>query len=261
MASTESDSVVVALHLQNEVLHPDGKIRFGFAEGAAGRDSVIKAAKAVLEGARRRGVPVVSVRISFRPDFKDVIANCEIFRRVAASGAMAEGSRAIFRGNEFLLTHAVLVALAPLIVVWFGLGLTSKVINAALIAFFPLLVNTMVGLRSADEERVSLMRSLAASERQIFWHVLLPGAAPSIFAGLRIALPIALVVVIITEMIGESRGLGYYISYASASFEYANAFAGVAAVALIGFTLDRVLVWARNRIVFWERGAAFIGAA
>ncbi len=61
------------------------------------------------------------------------------------------------------------VALAPLIVVWFGLGLSSKVINAALVAFFPLLVNTMVGLRSADEERVSLMRSLAASDWQIFW--------------------------------------------------------------------------------------------
>ena len=64
-----------------------------------------------------------------------------------------------------------------------------------------------------------------------------------------------------TEMIGESRGLGYYISYASASFEYATAFAGVAAVAIIGFTLDRLLVWLRNRLIFWERGAAFIGAA
>ena len=83
---------MVALHLQNEVLHPDGKIRFGFAEGASGRDSVIKAAKSVLDGARRHGVPVVSVRIAFRPDFKDVIANCEIFRRVAASKAMADGS-------------------------------------------------------------------------------------------------------------------------------------------------------------------------
>jgi ABC-type nitrate/sulfonate/bicarbonate transport system permease component len=102
---------------------------------------------------------------------------------------------------------------------------------------------------------------MGATERQIFWRVLLPGAAPSIFAGLRVALPISMIVVIITEMIGESRGLGYYITYASASFEYATAFAGVAAVAVIGFTLDRLLVWARNRLIFWERGAAFIGAA
>jgi nicotinamidase-related amidase len=112
MAFTESDSVVVALHLQNEVLHPDGKIRFGFAEGAAGRDSVIRAARTVLGGARRHGVPVVSVRIAFRPDFKDVIANCEIFRRVGASKAMAEGSwgAAFYDGlgplpDEFVVHH------------------------------------------------------------------------------------------------------------------------------------------------------------
>src|SRR3954468_4984116 len=61
------------------------------------------------------------------------------------------------------------VALAPLIVVWFGLGLTSKVVNAALVAFFPLMVNTIVGLRSADEDRVDLMRSLGATQMQIFW--------------------------------------------------------------------------------------------
>ena len=76
---------------------------------------------------------------------------------------------------------------------------------------------------------------------------------------MRIALPVSLIVVIITEMIGESRGLGYYISYASASFEYATAFAGIAAVAIMGFTLDRLLVWLRDRVIFWERGAAFIG--
>src|SRR5204862_7937915 len=85
------------------------------------------------------------------------------------------------------------VALAPLIIVWFGLGLTSKVINAALVAFFPLLVNTMVGLKSADEERVSLMRSLAASERQIFWMLRLPNALPFVMAGLDVAVPFALV--------------------------------------------------------------------
>ena len=69
------------------------------------------------------------------------------------------------------------VALAPLIIIWFGLGLTSKVVNAALVAFFPLMVNTIVGLRSADEDRINLMRSLAASEAQIFWMLRLPERA------------------------------------------------------------------------------------
>jgi len=80
------------------------------------------------------------------------------------------------------------VALAPLILVWFGLGLASKVVTAALVAFFPLLVNTIVGLRSADEDRVNLMRSLAASRWQLFRMLQLPNAMPYIFAGLAVAL-------------------------------------------------------------------------
>ena len=97
------------------------------------------------------------------------------------------------------------VALAPLIVIWFGLGLSSKVINAALVAFFPLLVNTMVGLRSADEDRVSLMRSLAASDRQIFWMLRLPNALPFVMAGLDIAMIFALIGAIVAEFVGRHR--------------------------------------------------------
>jgi len=153
------------------------------------------------------------------------------------------------------------IALYPIFIFVFGLGSLSKVMLIFLECLYPIAVNAFYGMRSVDRVQVWAARNMGASDRQIFWRVLLPGAAPAIFAGLRIALPISLIVVIITEMIGESRGLGHYITYASASFEYATAFAGVAAVAAIGFTLDRLLVWLRNRVIFWERGAAFIGAA
>jgi ABC-type nitrate/sulfonate/bicarbonate transport system permease component len=153
------------------------------------------------------------------------------------------------------------IALYPIFIFVFGFGSLSKVMLIFLECLYPITVNAFYGMRSVDRVHVWAAVNMGASPRQVFWRVLLPGAAPSIFAGLRVALPISLIVVIITEMIGESRGLGYYISYASASFEYATAFAGVAAVAVIGFTLDRVLVWLRNRVIFWERGAAFIGAA
>jgi NitT/TauT family transport system permease protein len=103
------------------------------------------------------------------------------------------------------------VALAPLIVIWFGLGLTSKVINAALVAFFPLLVNTMVGLRSADEDRVSLMRSLSASNTQICWMLRLPNALPFVMAGLDIAMILALIGAIVAEFTGATAGLGMLI--------------------------------------------------
>src|SRR5262249_19818682 len=91
------------------------------------------------------------------------------------------------------------VALAPLIIIWFGLGLTSKVVSAALVAFFPLMVNTIVGLRSAEEDRVNLMRSLAATRGQIFFMLQLPNALPYIFAGLEIAMIFALIGAIVAE--------------------------------------------------------------
>jgi ABC-type nitrate/sulfonate/bicarbonate transport system permease component len=153
------------------------------------------------------------------------------------------------------------IALYPIFIFVFGLGALSKVMLIFLECLYPITLNTFYGMRGVDRVHVWAARNMGASERQIFWRVLLPAAAPSIFAGLRIALPIALIVVIITEMIGESRGLGYFITDSSAQFAYARSFAGVAAVAAIGFTLDRLLVWIRNRLIFWERGAAFIGAA
>jgi NitT/TauT family transport system permease protein len=153
------------------------------------------------------------------------------------------------------------IALYPIFIFVFGLGTLSKVMMIFLECLYPITINTYYGMRQVDRVHLWAAHNMGASRRQMFWLVLLPAAAPSIFAGIRIALPISLIVVIITEIIGESRGLGYYISYASASFEYATAFAGVAAVAMIGFTLDRLLVLLRNRVIFWERSAALVGAA
>jgi ABC-type nitrate/sulfonate/bicarbonate transport system permease component len=153
------------------------------------------------------------------------------------------------------------IALYPIFIFVFGLGSMSKVMLIFLECLFPITISAYYGMRQLERVHVWAARNMGASERQIFWRVVLPGAAPSIFAGLRIALPISLIVVIITEMIGESRGLGYFVNYASASFDYALSFAGIAAVAIIGFTLDRTLVWVRNRVIFWERGAIIIGAA
>jgi biuret amidohydrolase len=85
-------TIVLALHYQNETVHPDGRIRVGIAEASPERAAIIAAARKLLDGARARGVPVISVRIAFHPDYSDVAANAEIFRRVIASKAMAEGS-------------------------------------------------------------------------------------------------------------------------------------------------------------------------
>jgi NitT/TauT family transport system permease protein len=144
------------------------------------------------------------------------------------------------------------VALAPLIVVWFGLGLTSKVVSAALVAFFPLLVNTVVGLRSADEDRVDLMRSLAATERQIFWMLRLPSALPFIMAGLEVAMVFALVGAIVAEFVGAEAGLGMLIQSRNFTMDVAGEFAVLFILAFMGLTLNWVLVSIRRRLLFWD---------
>jgi NitT/TauT family transport system permease protein len=144
------------------------------------------------------------------------------------------------------------VALAPLIVVWFGLGLTSKVINAALIAFFPLLVNTMVGLKSADEERLALMRSLAANDRQVFWMLRLPNALPFIMAGLDVALIFSLIGAIVAEFVGAQAGLGMLIQSMNFNMDVSGQFSVLLILAVIGLILNRGILLVRRRVLFWD---------
>ena len=144
------------------------------------------------------------------------------------------------------------VALAPLIVVWFGLGLTSKVINAALVAFFPLLVNTMVGLKSADEDRVSLMRSLAANERQIFWMLRLPNALPFVMAGLDVAMIFALIGAIVAEFVGAQRGIGMLIQSMNFNMDVSGQFSLLLILSVVGLILNRGIGLIRRRVMFWD---------
>lgn len=92
MAANPARAALVALHYQNDVLHPEGKIRVGLSDDSPVRGAVIAAAEALLRGARQRDWPIVHVRIAFRPDFADLLANAPIFRNVAAAGAVVEGS-------------------------------------------------------------------------------------------------------------------------------------------------------------------------
>jgi len=144
------------------------------------------------------------------------------------------------------------VALAPLIVVWFGLGLTSQVINAALVAFFPLLVNTMVGLKSADEDRLNLMRSLAASQSQIFWMLRLPNALPFVMAGLDVAMIFALIGAIVAEFVGARAGLGMLIQSMNFNMDVSGQFSVLLILSIVGLLLNRCILLIRRRILFWD---------
>jgi NitT/TauT family transport system permease protein len=144
------------------------------------------------------------------------------------------------------------VALVPLILVWFGLGLTSKVVSAALVAFFPLMVNTIVGLRSADEDRVNLMRSLSASRWQVFRMLQLPNAMPYIFAGLEIAMIFALIGAIVAELISSERGLGMLMQSMSFTMDVAGQFSILFILSILGLILNGLVTLVRRQVLFWD---------
>ena len=123
---------------------------------------------------------------------------------------------------------------------------------------YPIAIHVHAGMRSADRVLIWAARNMGASPRQIFTRVLVPASLPIVFTGLRIALPVSLIITLVTEIIGESRGLGFFVTFATSSFQYARALAAFFVIALLGFVLDRALTFARDRIVFWQPSAPTI---
>jgi NitT/TauT family transport system permease protein len=145
------------------------------------------------------------------------------------------------------------VALAPVIVVALGYGLPSKVAIAAIVAFFPLLVNVMVGIREADEGQLELMRALRASRLQVLRHVQLPGALPTILGGLEVAVVFSVVGAIVGEFTGASSGLGYLIDQRSFSLNQAGVFSTLIVLSAMGLALDLLVRRLGRVLVRWKR--------
>jgi NitT/TauT family transport system permease protein len=145
------------------------------------------------------------------------------------------------------------VALAPLILVWFGFGLASKVVLVALICFFPLLVNTIGGIRRTDPELIAMARSFSRPSWWIFLHIKLPAAASAIFAGLEIGIVLALIGAVVGEFVAAERGVGYLIGSATVNMNVAVMFAGVIILALFGVFSSLAVRWVQRRVVFWEQ--------
>lgn len=147
------------------------------------------------------------------------------------------------------------VSLAPLLLVWFGFGLTSKVVLVALICFFPVLVNTIVGMRRTDPELLEMCRSFSLSRSYVFFHVKLPSAASSIFAGFQIGIVLALIGAVVGEFIASQRGLGHMISAATMNMNLSTMFAGILLLSVIGIVGSAIVRFFHRKVVFWEKGA------
>jgi len=144
------------------------------------------------------------------------------------------------------------VALAPLIIVWFGFGMSSKVVLVALICFFPVFINTLVGIRSVNSDIVNLYRAFSASRWNILLNVKLPAAASSIFAGLQISVAMALIGAVVGEFIASKAGLGNLIQASSMTMDVATMFAVVVVLAGIGVIGNQTLQYLHRKVVFWE---------
>jgi NitT/TauT family transport system permease protein len=154
----------------------------------------------------------------------------------------------------FLIAAQVLpkIALAPLFLIWFGFGLMPKVVIAALIAFFPIVINTARGLSSVEPELIQYMRSLGAGWRTIFFKISLPWALPYIFASFKIAITLAVVGAVVGEFVASDTGLGYVISYSNISLDTELMFAGIFVLSALGVALFLVVVLAERLALSWQ---------
>jgi NitT/TauT family transport system permease protein len=144
------------------------------------------------------------------------------------------------------------VALAPLLIVWFGYGLESKVVLVALISFFPVFINTFVGIRQTDVDLINVLRVCSASRASVFFLVKLPAAAGAIFASLQIAVSFSLIGAIVAEFVASKQGLGTVIQQGALSMDTGLVLTGVLVLSVMGMIGTAVIRALHKRVVFWE---------
>jgi len=145
------------------------------------------------------------------------------------------------------------VALAPLMVVWFGFGLEGKIFITAIITFFPVLVNTMAGYQAVEPERIELARSCNASEWHLLTKIIIPSCLPFLFAGLGVASVLSILGAVVGEFVGASAGLGMLLMQYNQSMEIAPLFAVIVLLAVIGFLMNYLVSLFERRYCFWAQ--------
>jgi NitT/TauT family transport system permease protein len=145
-----------------------------------------------------------------------------------------------------------IVAIAPLLVIWFGPGLISKVLICALIVFFPMLINTIVGVRGVPKDLLDLMRSLQATRWQTFNLLEVPAAMPVLFGGLRIGATLAVIGAVVGEFVGADRGLGFLINVGRGQYDTALVFVSVFSLVAMALSLYGLVVLLENKFLSWQ---------
>jgi len=146
-----------------------------------------------------------------------------------------------------------IVAIAPLLVIWLGPGIFSKILTSALIVFFPVLVNTIVGLRSVPHELYDLMKSLKANAWQRIIKLEIPAALPVFLGGLRIGATLAVIGAVVGEFVGADKGLGFLVNVGRGLYDTALVFVAVFTLVLLALSLYGTVVFLENRLLSWQK--------
>lgn len=144
------------------------------------------------------------------------------------------------------------VAIAPLLIIWLGFGLFPKILVSFLVAFFPVVIAGVSGMRSVETEMLELIRSMRASPLQVFFKVRVPNALPHFFAGLKVAIAFAVVGAVVGEWVGADRGLGYLLLQANANLDTPMLFSVLAILLVIGVVLYYGIVWLERMMLPWH---------
>jgi NitT/TauT family transport system permease protein len=178
-----------------------------------------------------------------------IVAGIAIGILSGASQAFREYTDAIISA----LYATPLVAIAPILILWFGIGPPSKIAVVFLMAIFPILINTAAGVRNTDVSYIEVARSFGATRAQIIWKVMIPAAVPFVVTGIRLAIGRAIVGVVVGELFGARAGLGFLIFTAGQTFDVPQLFVGVITLAVLGMVLTFGMKWIENWIARWRR--------
>jgi NitT/TauT family transport system permease protein len=206
--------------------------------------------------------------------FKDLIANRDILLRQTGITAFEVGlgyllsiligmplailftySRTFERSIYPLIVGSQTVpkvAVAPLLLSWFGFGLLPKIVIVILVTFFPIIINAVVGLKSLSPNMFNLARSMGANMFQVFWRFRLPNALPSIFAGLKVATVLAVIGAVVAEFVGADSGLGYVIMMATADLNVARQFSAIVLLSVLGILFFWVIGYVERLLLPWH---------
>lgn len=145
------------------------------------------------------------------------------------------------------------VALAPLFILWFGIGIQAKIILTATIVFFLVFFNTYSGVRDASRELIDIVRLMGANTAQVLRHVVLPSALTAIFVGLRVSVPYALIGAVVGEMMASNRGVGFLLVRATGQFDTGGAFAALFVLIVIATCFNAVILWLERYLMRWKK--------